>query len=152
MIYLSNLSMQCTGFISVMDPPYALPYKGWFPYNYTRTTKAYWATAVYQMSAAFVLGTINAISDMLLPCIMCYMCGHIHILRYRFRVMTEKLQKMSENNEPKDEIISTEQKLMADWVKFHIDILKFVFFFVLMKKRMKINFFLVYLKLQMIYF
>ncbi|XP_057318517.1 odorant receptor 2a-like isoform X2 [Microplitis mediator] len=123
MIYISNLSVQCTGFIAAMDPPYALPYNGWFPYNYTRTSKTYWATAVYQMLVAFTMGSINAISDMLLPCIMCYMCGHIHILRYRFRVMTEKLRIMSDNNEPEDEIISTEQKLIADWVKFHIDIL-----------------------------
>nr|AKO89997.1 odorant receptor 33 [Microplitis mediator] len=128
LIYLSTLSVHSTGFISVMDPPYTLPYKGWFPYNYTRTTKTYWVTAVYQIYIVLTMGSINAISDILLPCIICYMCGHIHILRYRFQVMAEKLRIMSKNNEPKDKIISTERKLMGDWVKYHIDILNLVKF------------------------
>lgn len=116
------------GHMSVMDSPQVLPYNGWFPYNYSRTNKLYWVTAVYQLYSVFSMSTIYLILDLLLPCIMCYMCGHIHILRYRFRVMTEKLKVMLENNNTQDEIIVAERKLMAEWVRYHIDILRFVIF------------------------
>lgn len=111
-----------------MDPPHILPYNGWFPYNYTRTTRTYWTTAVFQFYAVFSLGFIDLLLDLLLPCIICYMCGHIHILRYRFQVMIETLLIMSENNEPYGKIVAAERKLMAEWVKYHIDIIKFVHF------------------------
>ncbi|XP_057318436.1 odorant receptor 94b-like [Microplitis mediator] len=125
-VHMCIILVHTLGHISVMDPPYALPFQGWFPYNYTRKTKIYWATAIYQLYAIFSEGSIDLILDLLLPCILCYMCGHIHILRHRFRVMTEKLQIMSENNEPQVKIDSAERKLMAEWVKYHIDILRLV--------------------------
>ncbi|XP_057318426.1 odorant receptor 67c-like isoform X2 [Microplitis mediator] len=122
------LSIYSLGRMTLMDPPHTLPYNGWFPYNYTRTTKTYWATAVFQFYAVFSLGVIDLLLDLLLPCLMCYMCGHIHILRYRFQVMIEKLLIMSENNESYGKIVSAERKLMAEWVKYHIDIINLVKF------------------------
>ncbi|XP_057318489.1 odorant receptor 2a-like [Microplitis mediator] len=128
LLFMSSLLAYSSGHMSVMDPPYALPYQGWFPYNYTRTTQIYWATAIYQLYAVFTTATINLILDLLLPCIMCYICGHIHILRHRFEVMTKKLHIMSENDEPQDEIIAAERKMMAEWVENHSDILNLVKF------------------------
>ncbi|XP_057318452.1 odorant receptor 2a-like [Microplitis mediator] len=128
LLFMSALLTDAIGHISVMNPPYALPYPGWYPYNYTRTTKIYWTTAIYQVYSIFTTATINLILDLLLPCIMCYMCGHIHILRHRFKVTTEKLQMMLENHEPQDEIIAAERKMMAEWVENHSDILNLVKF------------------------
>ncbi|XP_057331479.1 odorant receptor 67c-like isoform X1 [Microplitis mediator] len=128
LVIMSTLMTYSAGHMSVMESPNVLPYNGWFPYNYSRTNKLYWVTAVYQLYSVFSMSTIYLILDLLLPCIMCYMCGHIHILRYRFRVMTEKLKIMVENNNPQDEIIIAERKMMAEWVNYHIDILSLVKF------------------------
>nr|AKO90001.1 odorant receptor 37 [Microplitis mediator] len=128
LVFMSSLLTYSSGHMAVMDPPYVLPYKGWFPYNYTRTTKIYWTTAIYQLYAVFTTATINLILDLLLPCIMCYMCGHIHILKHRFKEMIEKLLVMSENNVPQEKIISTERKLLGEWIEYHIDILRLVKF------------------------
>ncbi|XP_057330617.1 odorant receptor 33a-like isoform X1 [Microplitis mediator] len=127
-LFISSLLTDSFGHMSVMDPPYALPYPGWVPYNYSRTTQIYWGTVIYQVYAILTSGTVNLILDLLLPCMMCYMCGHIHILRHRFQVITEKLQIMSENNKPQKEIITTERKMIAEWVENHRDILNLVKF------------------------
>ncbi|XP_057318466.1 odorant receptor 2a-like [Microplitis mediator] len=128
LIFFGALLIYSSDHLSVMDPPYTLPYNGWFPYNYTRSKKIYWATCVQQIYAVYNSATIDLILDLLLPCIMCYMCGYIHILKHRFGVMTEKLQIMSENNESQEEIVYAERKMMAEWVEYHIDILRLVRF------------------------
>ncbi|XP_057325765.1 odorant receptor 33a-like [Microplitis mediator] len=122
------LSIYSLGRMTLMDPPRTLPYNGWFPYNYTCTPKSYWMTAGFQFYAVFSLGFIDLLLDLLLPCIMCYICGHIHILRYRFQIMTEKLLIMSESSKSQKEIINAERKMMPEWVEYHIDILCLVKF------------------------
>ncbi|XP_057318498.1 odorant receptor 2a-like [Microplitis mediator] len=112
------------GHMFIMDPPYVLPYRGWFPYNYT-TTSIYWLTAVYQLYAICSAASINLAFDPLLPCIICHMCAQVHILRYRFGVMLKKLEVISDN-EPRSVIASAERKLMGEWVDYHISILNLI--------------------------
>ncbi|XP_074114443.1 odorant receptor 46a-like isoform X2 [Cotesia typhae] len=100
---------------NVVDPPYILPYKGWFPYNYTSPT-IYWITALFQLYAVYIATAIDLVFDLLLAGILCYLRSQVGILQHRFQVMVQKLE-ISPNRE---------QSLVAEWVQQHVTIVNLV--------------------------
>ncbi|KAH0554547.1 odorant receptor 4-like [Cotesia glomerata] len=100
---------------NIVDPPYILPYKGWFPYNYTSPI-IYWMTALFQLYAVYIATAIDLVFDLLLAGIICYLCSQVGILRHRFEVMVQKLEVSSDR----------EQSLVAEWVQFHVHIINLV--------------------------
>ncbi|XP_044582354.1 odorant receptor 94a-like isoform X2 [Cotesia glomerata] len=108
----------------VMDPPYHLPYSGWFPYNYTNP-KIYWATAGLQMYGIYSTAAVDLAFDPLMSAVFCHLCAQIHILKHRFGVMVTKLEDVSRL---KDNMAAQECQLTAEWVEYHIDVITLIKF------------------------
>ncbi|XP_053595328.1 odorant receptor 94a-like [Microplitis demolitor] len=115
------------GRILRMTPPDVMPYQGWFPYNYT-TYKYYWPTAIYQLYAVCSAACVNFAYDTIFCSILYYLCAQTHILKYRFSVLVENLQKINEGNDGSVNVREIERKMIGNWVDYHNDVLSLVEF------------------------
>ncbi|CAD6207591.1 GSCOCT00010241001.3-RA-CDS [Cotesia congregata] len=108
----------------VLDPPHTLPYKGWFPYNYSNPI-VYWLTASFQLYAINTANVVDLVLDLLISAILCSMCAQVHILKYRFKMMLEELKGITNDTDCSD-IATTERLMIADWVEYHIDLINLI--------------------------
>ncbi|XP_034950341.1 odorant receptor 2a-like [Chelonus insularis] len=125
MVFIVAITWYSIAHIAIMDPPNVLPYVGWFPYNYS-TRSIYWLTACNQLYAICNAATTNLSFDPLLPCMLCYICAHVNVLKHRFNTILKKVEKIADDDGFFK--LDTERKLIGDWVEYHIEILSLVEF------------------------
>nr|AKO90006.1 odorant receptor 42 [Microplitis mediator] len=126
-LFTVAVSWYSVGHVLRMSPPNVMPYQGWFPYNYT-VYKYYWPTVIYQLYAVCSGAWVNLAYDSLFCSILYYVCAQTHILKHRFSVLAENLQKINEENDGNDNK-EIERKMIGDWVDYHnniLDLVKFV--------------------------
>ncbi|XP_014297303.1 odorant receptor 94a-like [Microplitis demolitor] len=126
-LFTSVVSWYSVGRIFRMSPPDTMPYQGWFPYNYT-IYKYYWPTAIYQLYAICSGAWVNLAYDSIFCSILYYLCAQTHILKHRFSVLVENLQKINNGNNGSVNIREIERKMIGDWVGYHNNILNLVEF------------------------
>ncbi|XP_057320809.1 putative odorant receptor 19b [Microplitis mediator] len=108
-----------------IDTAYGLPYRGYFPYNYSSNPIVYWCTAVEQMYSVICLAVVNAGFNVFLPTMMFQVCAKLNVLQHRFKLLIEKLETISthEKNCNQLRLSKIERQLIRDWVENHIAIL-----------------------------
>ncbi|XP_044588464.1 putative odorant receptor 19b isoform X2 [Cotesia glomerata] len=114
----------CGSRFTEVSPLETLPFNGWFPYNYSSPT-VYWLTAAFQVIAINITNGIDLLMDLLLSSILCSMCGQIHLLKHRFKVMLEALKVMTSKNDGSD-MATTEKLMISEWVEYHIDLVDLI--------------------------
>ncbi|CAD6232634.1 GSCOCT00006986001.2-RA-CDS [Cotesia congregata] len=109
-----------------INTAYGLPYRGYFPYNYTVNPVIYWCTAVEQMYSVIILAVVNAGFNVFLPTMMFQVCGKLTVLQHRFKLLIKKLEIIASTDKQilsEDKLKKIEQQLLCDWVENHIAIL-----------------------------
>ncbi|KAH0535162.1 hypothetical protein KQX54_014444 [Cotesia glomerata] len=122
MITIGAMLVYCGSRFTEVSPLETLPFNGWFPYNYSSPT-VYWLTAAFQVIAINITNGIDLLMDLLLSSILCSMCGQIHLLKHRFKVMLEALKVMTSKNDGSD-MATTEKLMISEWVEYHIDLVE----------------------------
>ncbi|CAD6206354.1 GSCOCT00010033001.3-RA-CDS [Cotesia congregata] len=123
-ITIGAMLVYCGSRFTEVNPSETLPFNGWFPYNYSSPT-VYWLTAAFQVIAINITNGIDLLMDLLLSSILCSMCGQIHLLKHRFKVMLEALNVMTSKNDGSD-MATTEKLMISEWVEYHIDLVNLI--------------------------
>ncbi|XP_057331132.1 odorant receptor Or1-like isoform X2 [Microplitis mediator] len=108
--------------ISMTEFLNVLPYKGWFPYNYSRPN-IFISTAAHQLFTFFIGAYIHVAFDTLFLGMMLYVSIQINVLQYRFQYIVKTIVKFNVVNQNGDEGNSHDKKLIAEWVDHHNDVL-----------------------------
>lgn len=103
-----------------------LPCRAWLPFDYS-TPIIYWIASAQQLITIIMSCNVDIAYDTLVSGVMLQICSQVKILKHRYQLMLEKLEKIRNNSEIFDEKILTtiEKKLFADCVEYHIAILRF---------------------------
>ncbi|XP_053595270.1 odorant receptor 4-like [Microplitis demolitor] len=99
-----------------------LPYRGWFPYNYSRPN-IFIITAAHQLFTFFIGAYVHVAFDTLFLGMMLYVSIQINVLQYRFKHIVRTMVKFNVVNRNGDEENSPDKKLIAAWVDHHNDVL-----------------------------
>ncbi|XP_057331124.1 odorant receptor 46a-like [Microplitis mediator] len=96
-----------------------LPYRGWFPYNYSQPV-VYWLTATQQGSSIIICAAVNAAFDTFFPGMMFLVCAQVNIFKHRFKLMLNTLEiNNNNNNNIVDDDCKKINDLFGESVKHH---------------------------------
>ncbi|XP_057331130.1 odorant receptor Or1-like isoform X2 [Microplitis mediator] len=108
--------------ISITEFPNVLPYRGWFPYNYSRPN-IFIITAAHQLLTIVINAYVHVAFDTLFLGMMMYVSIQVNVLQYRFQYIVKTIVKFNARNQNGDEGNSPDKKLIAEWVDHHNDVL-----------------------------
>ncbi|CAD6225661.1 GSCOCT00013839001.3-RA-CDS, partial [Cotesia congregata] len=105
-------------------PKKMLPYRGWFPYNYSHPL-LYSLSAGQQALTMIIAGAVNAAYDTFFPGVMFLVCAQVNIFKHRFKVMLDSLEmenyyeKINKNHEVDHRKVNC---VFSECVRHHISI------------------------------
>nr|WGO81768.1 olfactory receptor 93 [Microplitis mediator] len=102
--------------------PTVLPFKGWFPYNYSQPN-IFIVTAALQLFTFFHGAYVHVAFDTLFLGMMLYVSVQVNVLQYRFKYIVKTIVKFNVINQNDDEGINPNKKLFAEWVEHHNHVL-----------------------------
>ncbi|KAH0549403.1 hypothetical protein KQX54_008955 [Cotesia glomerata] len=107
-------------------PKKMLPYRGWFPYNYSHPL-LYSLSAGQQALTMIIAGAVNAAYDTFFPGVMFLVCAQVNIFKHRFKVMLDSLEmenyyeKINKNHKVDHRKVNY---VFSECVRHHISIFK----------------------------
>nr|AQN78453.1 olfactory receptor 51 [Meteorus pulchricornis] len=127
-VYTSMFEMAVSGNtlgrLRADTPAFTLPFKIYVPYDYS-SPGVFRLTVLFEFLAVLVASNIEAAFDTLFRGVMVQICARIQMLKRRFEVSVDSLQKMrSEKSSDSREYKKMEQELFSDWIKKHNAILR----------------------------
>lgn len=122
------------GTLLLQLPIGTLPYNTYLPWDYSHGY-LYWVAYGYQIISVCLSANSDIGFDTLVPGLMLQITAKLEILKYRFinLVNTLKLTQWNGVNNKSYNNFKIENKLIADYVKCHLIILKLNFLFILLK-------------------
>ncbi|XP_044577604.1 putative odorant receptor 71a [Cotesia glomerata] len=128
--YLAVFTIGASGILfsqmSVMDFPNVLPYRAWFPYNYSKPI-LFQTTAAFQLITFFNGAYVHVAFDTLFLRMMLCVVFQISVLEHRLEIIISSMKKLVKNNNMNlstDEVYICDM-LIEEWVNHHNAILKF---------------------------
>lgn len=106
--------------------PTILPFKGWFPYNYSEPS-IFIITAAHQLFTFFHGAYVHVAFDTLFLGMMLYVSVQVNVLQYRFKHTIRTVVKFDVINQNSDEENNPNKKLIAEWVDHHNHVLRFLY-------------------------
>nr|QNL14985.1 olfactory receptor 41 [Aulacocentrum confusum] len=120
---IGGAALSCSRIFADRQPG-ELPFRAWLPYNYSSISVWYIST-VQQIITVFISGHIIAVFDLLYTGMMLLVCTQVKMLKHRFNVMLKDLENaVKDTTSNPVKLKKIEQKLVAEWVKNHLAILR----------------------------
>ncbi|CAD6225667.1 GSCOCT00014070001.2-RA-CDS, partial [Cotesia congregata] len=121
-LYLAVFTIGALGILSsqmsVMEFPDVLPYRAWFPYNYSKPI-LFQTTAAFQLFTFFIGAYVHVAFDTLFLRMMLCVVVQISVLEHRLEIIISSMKKLVTNNInlSKDEV-NTGDMLIEEWSIF----------------------------------
>ncbi|XP_074111286.1 odorant receptor Or1-like [Cotesia typhae] len=127
--YLAVFTIGASGIlstqISVMEFPDILPYRAWFPYNYSKPIY-FQTTAVFQLITFFIGAYVHVAFDTLFLRMMFAVVVQISVLEHRLEMIISSIKKFVKNNiNLRTDHVNICDMLIEEWVNYHNDVLRF---------------------------
>ncbi|CAD6225665.1 GSCOCT00013840001.3-RA-CDS, partial [Cotesia congregata] len=110
--------------VAIIEIPGVLPYRAWFPYDYTRKN-VFLATAVHQLYTFFIDSWVHVAFDTLYVGSMLLVSSHISVLEYRLGKTVFDMNKISDLVVNTDVVNNACNILIAEWINHHNEVLRY---------------------------
>ncbi|CAD6225669.1 GSCOCT00011851001.3-RA-CDS, partial [Cotesia congregata] len=112
--------------LSIMEYPDVLPYRAWFPYNYSQPIY-FQTTAAFQIYTFFLGAYVHASFDALYFGMMFCVIIQINVLEHRLEKVMSNMKKLLTNNIDlnANEVNHACVMLIEEWVNHHNDVLRY---------------------------